>query len=137
MYKSSAIIHVSPDDTFDFMIIDHSLDVLLSLDGTEYTEANGYWYKISAKRTEPTKERPHGISYDLTLHDNNNLRILGFDNAHGIKVKKGGRFNGYIYAYDHVHKSINDKGTLYEFVNAEQLLTDFFNDVNKIISALK
>ena len=137
MHQSRAIIHISPDDTFAFMIIDYSLDVLLSLDGTEYTEENGYWYKINAKRTEPTKHRPHGISYDLTLHDNNNQRILGFDNAHGIKVKKGGRFNGYIYAYDHIHKSIKDKGTPYEFVNAEQLLADFFNEVNLIIKALK
>jgi hypothetical protein len=33
------------------------LDVLLSLAGTEYTEENGYWYKIEASRVEPTKKR--------------------------------------------------------------------------------
>lgn len=54
------------------MTPDQGLEVLLSLDGTEYTEENGYWYKIEAKRVSVTIERPHGISYNLTLHDNFN-----------------------------------------------------------------
>ena len=36
---------------------DVGLENLLALDGTEYTEENGYWYKIEAflvKRTEET-----------------------------------------------------------------------------------
>jgi hypothetical protein len=115
------------------MKIDHTLDTLLALDGTEYTEENGFWYKIEAKRIEPSEERPHGIRYNLTLHDNNNQRILGFDNAHGIKVKKGGKYSGYIYQYDHVHKSAKDQGQPYEFINAEQLLSDFLAEINKII----
>lgn len=118
------------------MRTDHTLDVLLALDGTEYTEENGYWYKIEAKYTEPSQERPHGIRYNLTFHDNNNQRILGFDNAHGIKVKKGGKYSGYIYMYDHVHKHAKDQGQPYTFVSAEQLLSDFFDEVNKIISMI-
>ncbi|HAU0697354.1 TPA: hypothetical protein JBG70_15645, partial [Legionella pneumophila] len=63
-------------------------------------------------------------------------RILGFDNAHGIKVKESGRYSGRIIKYDHVHTSINDKGTPYEFESAEQLLKDFFQEVNLIIQQL-
>ena len=55
---------------------DAGLEILLSLDGTEYTEENGYWYRIEASRVEPTKERPYGVRYNLTLHDNyNHLRF--------------------------------------------------------------
>lgn len=61
---------------------DIGLEVLLSLDGAGYTEENGYWYKIEVSRVDASKERPHGIRYSLTFHDNYNQRILGFDNAH-------------------------------------------------------
>ena len=115
---------------------DMGLEVLLSLDGTEYTEENGYWYKIEASRVEPTKERPHGIRYNLTLHDNYNQRILGFDNAHAVKAKKHGYYTGSIVSYDHVHRSIKDKGIPYEFESAQQLLNDFLNEVNSIMSKL-
>ncbi len=118
------------------MKLDVGLENLLALDGTEYTEDNGYWYKIEASLIEPTAERPHGIRYNLTLHDNYNQRILGFDNAHGIKVKENGRYSGRIIKYDHVHTSMSDKGTPYEFESAEQLLSDFFKEVNSIIQKL-
>jgi len=121
---------------FGFLMKDSGLETLLALDGTEYTEENGYWYKIEAFLVESTRERPHGIRYCLTLHDNYNQRILGFDNAHGIKVKEGGRYSGRIIKYDHVHTSINDKGTPYEFDGAEQLLKDFFQEVNAILQQL-
>ena len=115
---------------------DAGLEILLSLDGTEYTEENGYWYKIESSKIEPTKERPHGIRYNLTLHDNYNQRILGFDNAHAVKAKKHGCYAGTIVSYDHVHRSIKDKGVPYEFENAQQLLNDFLNDVNSILNKL-
>lgn len=116
--------------------MDVGLENLLALDGTEYTEENGYWYKIEASLVIPSKERPHGIRYSLTLHDNYNQRILGFDNAHGIKAKKSGKYSGHIIKYDHVHTSIKDKGTPYEFESATQLLCDFFTEVNSIIHNL-
>lgn len=115
---------------------DLGLEVLLSLDGTEYTEENGYWYKIEASRVEPSTERPHGIRYNLTFHDNYNQRILGFDNAHAVKAKKHGYYTGTIVTYDHVHRSIKDKGAPYEFENAQQLLSDFLNEVNSILCKL-
>lgn len=117
------------------MDLNIDLENLLALDGTEFMEENGYWYKIEAVRITPTSERPHGIRYNLTFHDNCNQRILGFDNAHGIKTK-GNRYSGRIIKYDHKHTSIKDKGSPYEFESASQLLSDFFKAVNSIIDKL-
>ena len=109
------------------------LDVLLDLHGTEYTELNGYWYKIEAWQVGPSDTIPHGIRYNLTLHDNHNQRIMGFDNAHAVKSNKKGRFKGRIIAYDHQHKTASDKGTPYIFSSPQQLLNDFFVAVNQIM----
>ncbi|MDX1585650.1 MAG: DUF6516 family protein [Balneolaceae bacterium] len=116
---------------------DPSLDVLLELNGTEYTEENGYWYKIEAYLVEPTKEVPHGIRYNLTLHNNHNKRIMGFDNAHAVKPKKKSKFKGRVVEYDHFHESSVDKGTPYEFTSAQQLLNDFLERVNEILNELR
>jgi len=116
-----------------YMGKDPALDVLLELNGTEYTEDNGYWYKIEAWKVKPNKKIPHGISYNLTLHNNHNKRIMGFDNAHAVKSKKKGKFKGRIVAFDHLHESSIDKGTPYAFSSAEQLLSDFFTEVNRIL----
>jgi hypothetical protein len=112
---------------------DVGLDNLLDLDGTEYHEENGFWYKIEAYLVDQTKERPHGISYNLTLHDKYNKRILGFDNAHAVQGR--GKYKGRVVKYDHLHKDHLDKGTLYEFSSASQLLEDFFVKVNEIIES--
>jgi len=116
---------------------DTGLELLLELHGTEYTENNGYWYRIEAWIIDSTPERPHGIRYNLTLHDKYNKRILGFDNAHAVKHKKKKKYKGRIVEYDHTHETALDKGTPYEFVNAEQLLQDFFNRLNQILDNLK
>ncbi len=63
---------------------DYELKTLLNLDGQTYW-LEKYWTKIEAKQVEVTVHRPHGIKYSLTLHNKNNTRILGFDNAHRIK----------------------------------------------------
>ncbi len=104
------------------------------MDGTEYTEENGYWYKIEVYRVNVSKGVPHGIRYNLTLHNRFNQRIIGFDNAHAVKSKKRGKFKGRIIAYDHVHKSVSDKGTPYVFSSAQQLIEDFFSEVNRILA---
>ena len=116
---------------------DSGLDVLLDLHGTEYTEENEYWYRIEAWMVEPTPERPHGIRYNLTLHNNYNKRIMGFDNAHAVKTKKKGKYKGRIVAYDHLHKTQIDQGSPYVFVSAEQLLKDFFARVNEVLDELE
>lgn len=49
---------------------DTGLDTLLEMDGYILDQGEGYWIKIEAKLlAKPTTERPHGISYSLTLHD--------------------------------------------------------------------
>ena len=59
-------------------------------------------------------------------------RIIGYDNAHGIKPPKKKKFSGKRQIWDHKHQ----KSTLrpYEFESAYQLLEDFWADVNKIIA---
>ncbi len=109
----------------------HDLEYLLELDGEEFTLVNGYWVKLEACLTDVTPERPHGIRYSLTLHDRYNKRVFGFDNAHGIKPGK--KFKGRIVEYDHMHRSLSDKGISYEFTSANQLLKDFFDKVEEII----
>jgi hypothetical protein len=49
---------------------DASLDTLLDLDGQVLVldEKAGYWVKFDVKRVLPTKERPHGLDYSITLH---------------------------------------------------------------------
>ncbi len=92
---------------------------------------NGYWAKIEAKVVEPNDKIPHGIRYSLTLHDRCNRRILGYDNAHGIRPKKK-KFGAKKIEWDHKHNKDSIKS--YEFENAGQLLEDFWNDVDHIIN---
>src|SRR4030067_551612 len=96
---------------------DRSLPILLDLDGTNIGVGTQYWVKISAWVTEPDEARPHGIRYELTLHDASNRRILGFDNAHAVK-RPGGRFVEQPRAYDHLHRGPKDAGVPYSFVGA-------------------
>ena len=56
--------------------------------------------------------------------------MLGFDNAHAVKPPKKFKFSGKRFAYDHKHRNISDTGVPYEFQDAQQLLIDFFADVD-------
>ncbi len=83
---------------------------------------------------KPSPAIPHGIRYNLTVHDPNNKRLLGFDNAHGVKPKKGegsGKYRGQIVAYEHVHCGQNDKGTPYRCKDAQTLVSDFYSEMTK------
>jgi len=64
---------------------------------------NGYWVKFEARQVEVSIEIPHGIRYSLTLHDKNNCRVLGCDNAHGFKPGKG-KYGAKKETWDHLHK---------------------------------
>jgi hypothetical protein len=109
---------------------DTSLETLLDLEGEVFSMDNGYWTKFEARRVEPTEQIPHGIRYSLTLHDRNNIRILGFDNAHTYKPKKK-KYGARKVTWDHKHKL--KKVYKYEFESASQLLVDFWEAVNKIL----
>ncbi|MBT4286964.1 MAG: hypothetical protein HOD92_06460 [Deltaproteobacteria bacterium] len=104
------------------------LETLLLLDGEIFPMSNGYWTKFNVKQVEPNSNIPHGIKYSLTLHDRYNNRIVGYDNAHGIKPKKK-KYGTKRIVWDHKHNKEITKP--YEFENAGQLLEDFWNDVKK------
>jgi hypothetical protein len=64
------------------------LETLLLLDGEVFPMSNGYWTKIESKKVIANEHIPHGIKYSLTLHNRYNKRMIGYDNAHGIKPKR-------------------------------------------------
>ena len=109
---------------------DKALETLLLLDGEIFPMDNGFWTKIEACRVETTKHIPHGVKYSLTLHDKNNTRVLGFDNAHAYKPKKK-RYGAQKITCDHKHKRGNVSP--YEYESASQLLEDFWAAVEQVI----
>lgn len=111
---------------------EHELAWLLDFDGARYLFDQGYWVKIEVRRTEPTKERPHGLSYSLTLHDPDGIRLIGFDNAHAAPPL-GGRYKAQPAEHDHWHRTESDKGRPYAFRSAPELLEDFFREVERVL----
>jgi hypothetical protein len=113
-------------NVLSMQLIDYSLELLLDLDGTYIEVGLGFWVKIEARIIEEnTINKPFGIKYSLTLHAANGERVLGYDNAHGLFNKKP------FAPDDHIHKQ--NKIFRYEFISAEDLLKDFWNDVNLIL----
>ena len=114
------------------------LEYLLGLDGNiEVQNDAGYWVKMEISSVSVTAERPHGIRYSLTLHAPDNTRLIGFDNAHGVKPA-GSRFKhaGKKFAYDHRHRHALDEGVLYEFDTAYQLVSDFYAEVDRVLKEI-
>jgi len=109
---------------------DASLDTLLDLDGEVFPMDNGYWTKFEASRVMPSPQIPHGIRYSLTLHDRNNTRVLGFDNAHTLNPNKK-KYGARKITWDHKHKI--EKVYTYEFESASRLIEDFWKAVEKIL----
>ena len=69
---------------------DPGLDTLLELHGqTLFVDEAGHWVKFVVVRTEVTPQRPHGLSYSLTLHAPDGARLVGFDNAHPLRERRG------------------------------------------------
>ncbi|MCC7005929.1 MAG: hypothetical protein IT497_04720 [Ottowia sp.] len=92
------------------------------------------WVKFEVKRCAITPERPHGIKYSLTLHNEKGSRLLGFDNAHAIHEGSGPGIRTRI-EYDHKHKGEQVKFYVYE--NAASLLEDFWTEVEMILQREK
>lgn len=110
-------------DTFD-------LENLLNLNGEIYPLENGYWIKFEANQVDSSPQIPHGMSYSISLHDKYNHRVIGFDNAHGIKPKRK-RFGARKITWDHKHQL--EKVFEYEFESAGQLLEDFWSTVETFL----
>ena len=109
------------------------LETLLDLNGYTIDQEGGYWIKVEAWRVPVTTDIPHGIRYSLTLHEPYGKRILGYDNSHAIKPPKKFKFAGQRLPYDHKHRHVADKGVPYEFKDANQLLADFFKEVDRVL----
>ena len=111
---------------------DASLDTLLDLDGQVLVidPDGGYRVKFEVKRVVATKERPHGLDYSMTLHGNDNERLVGFDNAHSVRQSAGPGGRGKT-AYDHKHRVRTIRP--YEYRDAPTLLADFRAEVDAIL----
>jgi len=112
------------------------LSTLLEMSGETFFLEDGYWCKIEAWEVVASKERPHGIRYNLTLHDRHNTRLFGMDNAH-IPLNRRKGFHGRVVEYDHMHVDEKDRGTPYSFEDAGQLIADFWERVDLIIKRLE
>jgi hypothetical protein len=111
---------------------DAALDALLLLDGEIFfADAEGkHFVKFVVKRVEPSAERPHGLSYSLTLHAENGDRLVGFDNAHPVPPQRGPA-SGRTKAYDHRHRFKTIRP--YEYRDAATLLADFWKQVDAVL----
>lgn len=110
----------------------HGLEFLLAFDGRVHHLEDGYWIKFEIKRVKSTKKRPHGLSYSLTLHAPNGSRLIGFDNAHETR-RAGSRFKRAPEAADHRHRTERDPGRPYAFKDADTLIVDFFDEVERVL----
>ena len=109
---------------------DHSLDNLLDLDGQTFFIDPKHYVRFVVREVEPTPERPQGLNYSLTLHDENGERLVGFDNAHSVQTTKGpgGKKRR---KHDHRHRLRSIRP--YEYKNAETLLMDFWDAVDAVL----
>jgi hypothetical protein len=103
----------------------------LDLNEQRFFLEKGYWVKFEAYEVRPDPQRPHGIKYSLTLHDRENNRVFGMDNAHAVKIARKKRFVSREKAFDHIHRLDQIEG--YEFQSFFILLNDFWSNVSKII----
>ncbi|OZI35061.1 hypothetical protein CAL29_12975 [Bordetella genomosp. 10] len=108
------------------------MENLLVLDGESFVadRAGTLWVKFEVKAVEPCVRRPHGLKYSLTLHDEDGHRILGFDNAHPIRIGAGPGAKTKI-EYDHKHEG--ERVRFYCYTDAFALLSDFWKEVESIV----
>src|SRR5713226_4812160 len=111
---------------------DHGLQFLLGFNGRIHHLEKGYWLKFDITRVKATRNRPHGLSYSFTLHGPSGRRLVGFDNAHNVPAS-GSRFKRRREAHDHWHRTDKDPGRPYVFKDAETLIDDFFDAVERVL----
>jgi len=109
------------------------LETLLELDGSVLEQEDGFWIKVEVRAVDASMHIPHGIRYSLTLHDRYGTRVLGYDNAHAVKLPRKFKFAGRRLPYDHRHRTSSDTGVPYLFESPQRLLEDFFAEVDRVI----
>lgn len=110
---------------------ERTLEWLLDYDGRRHFFASGHFLKFEIRLVEQSNQVPHGIAYSFTFHDPEGTRLLGFDNAHPVP-HAGGKYVKPKPEADHWHRTINDEGRPYTFITVEQLLENFFTEVEKV-----
>ncbi|PYR45916.1 MAG: hypothetical protein DMF89_23855 [Acidobacteria bacterium] len=105
---------------------------MLAFNGRIHHLEKGYWLKFDITRVQATPERPHGLSYSFTLHAPGGTRLVGFDNAHDVRAA-GSRFKHRGIVTDHWHRTEKDPGRPYVFKDAETLIDDFFDEVERVL----
>lgn len=111
---------------------DLGLGTLLDLDGQVLVvdPAGRYWVRFVVQQVPPSSERPHGLSYSLTLHDPNGERLVGFDNQHPVRPTKGPSGRG-AASRDHKHRYATVRP--YGYADAATLLSDFWAEVDAVL----
>jgi len=112
---------------------EHTLEFLLAFDGRRHWYEGGYHVRFQIMRVMKTSERPHGLRYSFTLHNPKGKRLVGFDNAHGVR-HPGGKKRRKEPAVDHWHRTEQDTGRPYAFKDAETLVDDFFSEVERVLT---
>ena len=108
-------------------------EYVLDLHLSKIVYDNGYWVAIRVTKVPRDDGRPHGSQYALSLHDQNDDRVLGYDNAHGVDVATGpAQKSKRPKAYDHIDRR-GARSKPYEFTTPFKLLEDFFADVDAIL----
>jgi len=83
---------------------------------------NGWQIVIRAEWVDVSPGRPHGLSYALMLQDEQERRLLGFDNSHAYDGATEHE------PFDHEHRASAVRTAFaYKFTSAGQLITDFFD----------
>jgi Family of unknown function (DUF6516) len=106
---------------------DAGLATLLELDGNIWEIGDGYWIKIDARIVPGELGRPYRLGYSLTLHAPDGERIVGFDNAHPVKVGSGPS-RRVALPNDHTHRR-GQRTLPYSYSDAATLLADFWVEV--------
>jgi hypothetical protein len=111
---------------------DSGLDDLLALDGVVLVvdPIGKHWVKFAARRVPPSRERPHGISYALTLHAGDGERLIGYDNAHAISTGSGPSRRA---SATNDHRHWHGATSRYAFSDAATLMQDFWTDVYAVL----
>lgn len=109
---------------------DPGLHLLLDLHGVSFSvdAAGHHVVRFLVNRVPASPERPHGLSYSLTLHDRMGTRLVGFDNAHAAPIRRGLRSR---VAKDHRHRLMSVRP--YAYRDAATLLADFWAEVDSIL----
>jgi hypothetical protein len=72
-----------------------------------------------------SSEKPFGLDYSLTLHGPGGERLVGFDNAHPVGLRRRGD------PQDHRHRLRRVR--TYDYKDAATLLTDFWAEVDAVL----